>query len=160
MQRLKINDYWAQLPTQTGIRAPKPFPGRWPTKLIIRAQWRQRKSKDWTKWEYFGKPSPNVIARIKRLMGKKFPRDFEGNIKIVEVDRSGPIRDRQNNLPYPFHGLTVSHWNERLTRFYHPWTWQHGSFAVSFEKFYLKGVLFQGKVYRTYSPFETLKLED
>jgi hypothetical protein len=58
---------------------PKPFPGKWPTRLY----WRVGEE------EYFGKPNASQVSRYQALVQEASA--FRTNARVVELDRSGAI---------------------------------------------------------------------
>jgi hypothetical protein len=127
--------YIRKLPPMPALREPKPFPGKYPTKVAYFAA---------GKLMYLGKPNRVEAMKYSRLRGAK---------SEVETDRGGMIRAARYNNAGAFESVVAN----KLVFYYHPWTKVPGGGRLTeFERpFFVKRAkdLFKGKTQVIYSPF-------
>lgn len=86
-------------------RPPLPFPGKYPTRIFMRAD---------KKLVYFGKPSINAYRAMRSLYLNFYLKTPVTDAITLEFDRGGPIFVRRSSFPDMI--------NEKLWGIYHPQT--------------------------------------
>lgn len=130
---------------------PKPFPGRYPTRLVVGFV----KKNGQLQRTYVGKPCKAALDLVTKFCQQK------GGIVISEFDRGGAIRVAQRVTPHNPLTIKVSNRNLLLERYYHPFmaqdsadvlqVWRHKTFSK------IIATKRHGK-FIVYSPFE--KMDD
>ena len=136
--------FWTVKSSRT---VPKPFPGAYPTRwrLVI---WDENK----VHVNYFGKPNPRLIAKIKRIAGAL----EAGTMYLAEVDRGGAFRVVSRGLPFAV-PYTLTAGNSVLQYYYYPWVDAREFFAPWLLPCWSKRLVSKRKrVYSTYSPFRKM----
>lgn len=128
-------DYIRKMPPGAPLREPKPFPGKYPTKVAYFVN---------SKLMYIGKPNRVEALRFSKRHGPK---------SAVEFDRGGIVRAGKTSQAGGFEAIVAG----KLLTYYHPWTKSPVRGHTSeFEKpFFMKRAkdLFKGKTRVIYSPY-------
>lgn len=120
-----------------------PFPGRYPTRWRV-VFFEGIK----TVFDYIGKPSPTIVAKIDALNKRK------GTLVLAEFDRLGTFRQLMRGTP----GIMALHYYNGIAAYlYYPWHSSIGEFHGPWRApVHLKRVLLDGRSFAVYSPFEKM----